>query len=93
MYDPFISPAKRDAIYRKDMFVNENPSKGDVWSLGMVFVLMLHLDGPDDLNKPGREKKVAWFIRQSGRYNYPDSVRFILYNMLQHNERKRWSFA
>jgi NIMA (never in mitosis gene a)-related kinase len=50
---PYFSPAKRMAADGNASQVEEDPEKGDVWSLGICFLEMVKMERPEDLNREG----------------------------------------
>jgi serine/threonine protein kinase len=48
--EPYFSPAKREAMDSGEIRVNEDPEKGDVWSLGICFLECVMMQRPERIN-------------------------------------------
>jgi hypothetical protein len=89
----YISPEKLLAIQTEIKYVHEDPSKADVFSVGVTLLTMLMLEIPNEINKQEREILSNHILANRTR-KYCDAVRCLLYPMLRPTSEQRipiWS--
>jgi serine/threonine protein kinase len=91
--EKYFSPEKKADVEQRHSTTNCDAKKCDVYALGLMFLEMMRLEFPAELDSVGvTTKDITKELLAPEVIDYSDLVRCILFKMLQPNPKERFSF-
>ena len=93
--DCYMSPLLYDGLIHKENYVQHNPYKSDVFSLGFCFIIAasLNYDIIKEIRKVDKEEKIKEIIIENFNERYSDDFIYIIMKMITLDEKNRPDFV